>query len=133
MKRKTISDMNKAKSLLEMAQKTFERLKTIDKLKYASNTLEDYYNILHQLMESLSSIKGIKFSGENAHKELIDYISKEFSLPENERIFLQEMRVYRNKISYEGFFVKDEYIKRNEVKIEDIIKFFETKILESFK
>jgi hypothetical protein len=113
-----------------MAQKTHERLNFSNKLNYPSNSLKDYYDIIHQLMESFSSIKGIKFSGENAHKELIDYVSKEFFLSEENKLFLQELRNYRNRVSYEGFFVQEDYLKRNEIKIESLIKLLERKIQE---
>jgi hypothetical protein len=46
-------------------------------------------------MESYSSLREIKFSGENAHKELIDYVCKEIFTPQD-KIFLQELRQFRN-------------------------------------
>jgi hypothetical protein len=79
-------------------------------------------------MESLSCLKGVKFSGENSHKELIDYISTELSFTEENKLFLQELRNYRNRISYEGFFIQEDYLKRNELKMEKLIKLLEEKI-----
>ncbi len=112
-----------------MAKETFERLNSFDKFKYPSNTLDDYYDLLHQLMEALSLKEGIKFQGDNAHKELIDFVSKIISLPEKDRLLLQEIRFYRNKISYEGFFIKRIYIERNQNNLERLISLFENKII----
>lgn len=115
-------DKQKAQSLKSIANITLERLESIDILKYPSNSLEDYYNIIHRLMEAITSLKGIKIKGEGAHQELIDYISKEYSFDESIRLFLQQIRDYRNRISYEGLNIKENYILQNKKKIETIIK-----------
>jgi hypothetical protein len=121
MKRHVKIDKNRAISLKEMARISLDRLNSFDKVKYPSNTLDDYYDILHQLMESISILKGIKFSGDFAHKELIDWICEIFEFNNQDKLFLQSIRNYRNKISYEGFFIKPEFIKQNDKKILDII------------
>ena len=114
-------DKEKAKSLLNMAKISLNRLNEFDKFKYPTNTLTDYYDIIHKLMESLSLLKGIKIKGEGAHQELIDYICKTYKFREPERIFLQELRDYRNRISYEGFNINKNYIQNNISRIEEII------------
>lgn len=122
MKIETMSDRQKSKALLKMAEITLERLNETDKLKYPSNTLDDYYDVIHQLMEALTLLEGIKIKGDGAHSELIDYVCEKYKLEQIKRDFLQQLRNYRNKISYEGFSVKEDYIKRNDFKIEEIIK-----------
>lgn len=122
MKRKISVDKNRALALKKMSGISLERLNAFDKLKYPSNTLDDYYDILHQLMESLSLLNGFKFSGDSAHKELIDWICFYLNFNDQEKYFLQTIRNYRNKISYEGFFVKPNFIKQNDAKILEIIK-----------
>lgn len=122
MKRKVGVDKKKSISLEKMARIILERLNSLDKLKYPSNTLDDYYDILYQLMESVSLLKGIKFYGDYAHKELIDWVCDNFEFNEQEKVFLQMIRNYRNKISYEGFFVKPNFIKQNDEKILEIIE-----------
>ena len=69
-------DKQKARSLKDMADITLKRLKETNIEKYPTNTLADYYSIIRKLMEALTSTEGIKFKGEGAHKELIDYICK---------------------------------------------------------
>lgn len=118
---KVTADKNKARSLLDMAKITLDRLKETDKNKYPANTLTDYYDIIHKIMEALASIYGVKIKGEGAHQELIDYICKKYSINESNRLFLQELRDYRNRISYEGFNINPNYIKANSKKIEEII------------
>ena len=115
-------DPAKSKALLEMAKVSMRRLAEIDGQKYPSNTLTDYYDILHKCMDALVCLEGVKIKGEGAHQELIDYISKRHGLGEAVRRFLQELREYRNRIAYEGFTVTKEYITSNTRRIEDILQ-----------
>src|SRR3989344_5667682 len=108
------SDKQKSKSLKKMAEITLERLKETDTKKYPTNTLTDYYDVIHKLMEALGLLNGIKTKGEGAHQELIDYIAKQYHLDEQDRQFLQQMRDYRNRISYEGFMIHKNYIDLNQ-------------------
>jgi len=121
MKIKKSPDKEKAKSLLEMAKITLNRLSKMDKKAFPSNTVLDYYNILHNLMEALSSIKGIKIKGKGAHYELIKHIYSEYGLDRSSEEFLQQLRELRNRISYEGFFIDKSFIERNDPRIENII------------
>lgn len=121
MKTETRIDKQKSKSLLEMAEITHKRLNETEKLKYPSNTLEDYYDIIHQLMEALTLLEGVKMKGEGAHHELIDFVCEKYNLGNTKRDFLQQLRTYRNRISYEGFSVKADYIERNETRMNEII------------
>jgi hypothetical protein len=130
MKHKITPDKQKSKSLKKMAKTTLERLENTDKLKYPANTLDDYYNVIHYLMEALACLNGIKFKGEKAHFELIEYISKILEFSELEKNFLQELRDFRNKISYEGLSIKKEYVERNQKNISKIINKLERKIEE---
>ncbi|MBN2141786.1 hypothetical protein JW711_00505 [Candidatus Woesearchaeota archaeon] len=114
-------DKGMAKSLAKMADITMERLKTTDKEKYPANTLTDYYDALHKLMEAIALLHGKKTKGEGAHQELIDYIAKTSKLDEQIRQLLQQMREYRNRIHYEGFNINKNYIQLNESKITETI------------
>lgn len=91
-------DLQKASSLKQTAMITYQRLSEIDKEKYPSNTLTDYYEIIRKLMESLNSIEGIKFSGEGAQYEVIEHTCKSYGIKSLYREFLQAMRDYRNRI-----------------------------------
>jgi len=115
-------DKSKSRSLKIMAEITLERLENTDREKYPTNTLNDYYDAIHKLMEAISMLKGIKIKGEGAHQELIDYIAEQYNFDEQTRQFLQQMRDYRNRISYEGFMIHKNYIILNQEKIKNIIK-----------
>ena len=114
-------DKQKSESLKKMAEVTLDRLGKTEIEKYPSNTLLDYYDIIHKLLEAIASKKGVKIKGEGAHQELIDYIAKQHNFDEQTRIFLQQMRDYRNRISYEGFMMNKNYILLNREKIVSII------------
>ncbi len=130
---KTNADKQKAKALYTMAQITLERLDQLDSTKYPTNSLNDYYDIIHKLLEALGAIEGVKTKSEGAHQILIDYICKQHQLGEATRIFLQEMRDYRNRISYEGFTIKPEYITQNKQRIITIINTLTKKTQELLK
>ena len=120
--KKITPDKQKALSLMSMAEKTLERINETDLNLYTSNILKDYYDVIHGLLDAINCLDGIKISGEGAHEKLINHISKIYNLEEVERIFLQELRMYRNRISYEGLFIEPDYINRNKEKILKIIK-----------
>ena len=112
----------KSKSLKKMAEITLERLKETNIEKYPSNTITDYYDVIHKLMEALTLVNGSKIKGEGAHQELIDYIAKKYNFDEQTRQLLQQMREYRNRISYEGFTIHKNYILLNQEKIKTIVQ-----------
>lgn len=115
-------DMAKAKSLRETSIITLSRLKETDIEKYPSNTLKDYYDIIKGLLEALLYIEGVKMKGESAHYETIQYACERYKLGESTRVFLQEMRDYRNRFSYEGFSVQGSYIRLNKKRMDDIVQ-----------
>lgn len=118
---RTARDKEKASVLISMSRTTLERLKQTDKEKYPSNTLTDYYEIIRKLMEALNILDGIKVKGEGAHIEIINLVCKDYNFPESDREFLQQLRDYRNRIAYEGFYVNADYIKLNSKRIEKMI------------
>ena len=100
------SDIAKAKSLIQISKITLDRLNETEMEKYPSNTLKDYYDIIKGLMEALLYLEGVKMKGESAHYETIEHVCEKYKLGEASREFLQGMRDYRNRISYEGFNVQ---------------------------
>lgn len=114
-------DKQKSESLKKMAEVTLERLNKTDIEEYPSNALLDYYDIIHKLVEAFLISEGIKIKGEGAHQELIEYIAKKQLIDKQTERFLQQMRDYRNRISYEGFMVHKNYIQLNKEKIKGVI------------
>lgn len=125
---KIAPDKEKAAALKKMAEITLERLNNTDIEKYPSNTLTDFYDIIHKLLEAVTISKGIKIKGEGAHQELIEYTAKQRVIDEQTRQLLQQMREYRNNIAYEGFTIHKNYIKLNKEKIHQTIKILLQKI-----
>jgi hypothetical protein len=110
-----------AKSLMVMAAVTLERLESTIIEEYPSNSLHDYYGILHKLMEAIASVEGCRFSGEGSHSELIDHICRTYHVKEQERLFLQRLHDYRNRIEYGGFAVRQEYLVSRRSKLNGLV------------
>jgi len=113
----------KTKSILNMVETTLEMIKHIDIAKFSSNITKEYYDIIRELMTVVLLLDGYKTYGEGAHKKLIEYLKanyKEFD--EYEISLIDDLRITRNKIAYDGFFVEKDYIERKINDINKIIK-----------
>jgi len=117
---KITPDGEKAKSMLRMVSLIEERiLSQKDKTKMTSLIIADYYEIIKELITAILLIDGYKTL---SHKDLVDYLKEkcpEFSAYEIS--FLDDLRVLRNRIAYEGFFIEPSYLVRNESQLKDII------------
>ena len=117
---KITPDKQKAESILKMVKTTLEMLKSIDVNKFSSNVIKEYYDIIREMMSIILLLDGYKTFGEGAHKRLIEYIGKNYKEFTNyEVLLIDELRITRNKITYDGFFVQADYIER---KTKDILK-----------
>ena len=113
----------KARSILRMAETTLEMIEQIDSEKFPSNVTKEYYDVIRELTSIILLLDGFKTSGEGAHRKQIEYLEakcREFSSAEI--ALLDDLRITRNKIAYDGFFVKESYIER---KIPDIQRIVE--------
>ena len=120
---KVTPDKEKALSILKMVETTLQMIKQIDKSKFPSNVTKEYYEVIRELMSIILLLDGYKADGEGAHKKQISYLEtnyKEFT--EAETCLIDNLRITRNKIAYDGFFVKENYVDR---KITDILKVIE--------
>jgi len=116
-------DKEKAQSILKMVETTLEMIRRIDKIKFPSNIAKEYYEIIRELISIVLLLDGYKVIGEKAHKRQIEYLEanyKEFG--GTEIVLMDDLRITRNKIAYDGFFVKENYIDR---KLTDILKIIE--------
>ncbi len=119
--RKVKPDKQKALALQIIAKNTLKRLSETNTTTYPTNTLIDYYECIRKLIEAICCLEGVKFDGEEAHKLSINHIHKIKLISESERIFLQDLRNYRNRVNYEGLFINIEFIQENEERIKEII------------
>jgi hypothetical protein len=110
-------DKEKAKSILKMVEMRLELLTTVDHDKFSSPIFADYYEVIKELITVILLLDGFKTL---SHKTLIEYLQKNYKeFSEYEIAFLDDIRIIRNKISYNGFFIKPDYLKR---KKQDILK-----------
>ncbi len=119
MMQKTEKNKEKAFSLIETSKITLKRLKDIGTLNYPTNSLVDYYTVIHSLCEAITYLKGYKFRGEGAHKELIYYVLKNYKSIQ----LIQELRTLRNLAQYEGKQIELGYIEINEDEIKETIEY----------
>jgi hypothetical protein len=112
----------KARSILKMVETTLEMIESIDSDKFPSNVIKEYYEVIRELMTVILLLDGYKTQGEGAHKKLIDYLEQNYKQFRGYEIsLLDDLRVIRNKIAYDGFFVTNEYLERKKKDIMKII------------
>jgi hypothetical protein len=123
---KITPDKEKVRSILKMTSLIEERIKLQDKNKMAALIIVDYYEIIKELITARLLLDGYKTL---SHKELINYISKSSEFNMHEISVLDNLRVLRNRVSYDGFFINPAYLNRNEklfreliVKLKSLIK-----------
>jgi hypothetical protein len=78
--------------------------------QFASLVVEDYYEIIKEILTALMAIDGYKTL---SHEVLIGYL-KEFypEFSDAEIILADELRRLRNRISYGGFFITPDFVER---------------------
>ena len=119
---KITPNKEKAQSILKMVDTTIEMIKVIDVAKFSSNVTKEYYDVIRELISVILLLDGYKTYGEGAHKKLVEYIQsnyKEFN--EYEISLIDDLRIKRNKIAYNGFFVEQGYIERKIKDIQELI------------
>ena len=119
---KITPNKEKAQSILKMVDTTLEMIKVIDVEKFSSNVTKEYYDVIRELLSIILLLDGYKTYGEGAHKKLVEYLEanyKEFN--EYEISLIDDLRITRNKIAYDGFFVDKSYIERKIKDIQEII------------
>ena len=115
-------DKEKAKSILKMADTTINMIKVIDMAKFSSNLTKEYYDVIRELISVVLLLDGYKTYGEGAHKKLVEYIKSKYGeFDEYEILLIDDLRITRNKIAYDGFFVDKSYIEQKIKGINKII------------
>ena len=131
---KVTPDKERAKSIMKMADTTLELVKTVDADRFSSNVLKDYYDVIRELLSITLLLDGLKTQGESAHKKLIEYVGRAYTLfTEHELSLIDDLRIVRNKIAYDGFFVPSDYLPRNKKAIETVIDKLKRLVNEKLK
>ena len=117
---KITADKERARSMLKMTSLIEERIKIQDKKKMTALIIADYYEIAKELTTAILLVDGYKTL---SHKDLIDYLKDKYSqFNANEISQLDDLRILRNRVTYEGFFIEASYLTRNESLFKGIIK-----------
>ena len=117
---KITSDKEKARNILKMVSLIEERIKKQERERMAALIIVDYYEIIKELITAILLIDGYKTL---SHKDLIDYLKgKYLEFTKHELSVLDDLRILRNRVAYEGFFVEPSYLDRNESLFRTIIQ-----------
>lgn len=110
-------DFEKVTGLVKVAKARIKALKQI-KIDEQTSTIiiEQYYESIKELLTALLLANGKKSKN---HEKLIEYFKKHYDYKYESQI-IEELRKYRNKINYEGIFVKPEYLKKNKLEFNHI-------------
>ena len=115
-------DIEKARSMLKMAENREETIELLKKTNFPTILVENYYEIVKELASAIFLLKGRTFIGTYAHKELISELETFNELDKGQIFLADNLRTLRNGSMYYGKQVEGEYIKNNEQKIKSLIK-----------
>lgn len=116
---KITPDKERVKSILEMVLLIEERIEVQDKIKFVSLIISDYYEIIKELMTAFILLKGYKTL---SHIELINYLKDKCSeITSGEIELIDKLRVFTNRINYEGFKIPLNYLESNKSDYKKII------------
>jgi len=128
---KITPDKERARSILKMISLIENRIKKEDKEEMAALIISDYYEVIKELITAILLVNGFKTL---SHKDLFEYLEENYSqFTSNDFSILDSLRVLRNRISYEGFFVDLSYLTRNEFLFKEIITKLKETLISSLK
>lgn len=96
----------------------------------ASIIAADYYEVIKELLTALLLKYGLKSDN---HECLISFFKNKYPKYQYEIQTIHQLKNIRNRVSYEGIFVKKEYIKTNKLEFEHIIDLLNKLIEENEK
>jgi len=125
---KVNTDTEKIKSIIRMCD---IRLKIVKQIKINQETASviayDYYEIIKELLTSLLLKNGLKSDN---HECLISFFKQNFPKYGYEANIIHQLKDVRNRVSYDGIFVKKEYVETNKLEFQHIIDLLK-KLLET--
>lgn len=127
---KVTPDKEKAKSMLKLIKSRKEFVSSIDSKKFPTNAAENYYEIMKELAATILLVDGQKTTGEYAHKEMIEELSKHEEVEDGEITLMNDLRIKRNKSSYEGKEIDASYLENKKDKIVLIIEKLENLLVK---
>jgi len=116
--KKVEPDLERVKSIVKMSK---VRLKVLRNIKLDDETASviatDYYEVIKELLTALLLKDGLKSDN---HECLISYFKYNYNY-EYETKVIHKLKNVRNRVSYDGVFVKKDYISMNKLEFEHII------------
>jgi hypothetical protein len=114
--RRTSPDKSRARFLIDEAGTTLEGLKErVEKIgineKNANSIIKDCYDIIMELIRAKLLLDGYNSSGQYSHEAEVSYILG-LKISENEVVFLNELRYFRNSVTYYGKILNKEYAEK---------------------
>lgn len=117
--RKVSVDEERIKSMVKMSENELDIIKDIPlSEKSASKLAKDYYEIIKELMVALLLCYGLKSSN---HECLVSFLKENYSDKEYEIKIIHKLKNIRNRVSYDGYFVSEDYIEENKLEFKHII------------
>lgn len=110
----------KIKSIIKMCDIRLKMLNNADlDNETASVIAADYYEIIKELLVALLIKNGLKSDN---HECLISFFKEKFPNLDYETNIIHNLKNVRNRTTYDGVFVKKDYINSNKLEFEHIIK-----------
>lgn len=118
--KKVNPDNEKIKSIIKMCD---IRLKVLKQIKIdeetASVIASDYYEVIKELLTALLLKNHLKSDN---HECLISFFKQNFPEYGYEVKIIHQLKDIRNRVSYDGIFVKKDYIETNKLEFQHIIE-----------
>ncbi len=125
---KITPDKERAKSILKMVNLIEERIGLQDRERMCALIVSDYYEIIKELLTALLLVDGYKTL---SHKDLIEYVEKNYKqFTGHEISLMNNLRILRNRVVYEGLFIDSSYLERNESSVKKIIEKLKKQVRE---
>jgi hypothetical protein len=113
---KITKDERRAKALKDMAKDRFSKMSSLGE---PYRIIEEYYEIIKELLTSFMYLQGFKTL---SHKALVEFSAKNIkALSSKDLSLIDELRIKRNNIVYYGERITQEFLKSREEKIKEII------------
>jgi|SRR3989338_745531 len=114
--RKSYPDKPRAKFLIKEPENSLEGLKERIRIigindKNANSIIKDCYDIIMELTRARLFLDGYFSSGNYAHEAEISYLIK-LGFLENEISFVNDLRYFRNSVTYYGKILNKEYAQK---------------------
>ena len=105
-----------------MAEETLNFISDCNAIRHPTHVAKEYYDAIRNLIAACLLLKGYAAQGEGAHKELIESLPLHYpTFTQKELVFIDELRIIRNRIAYDGFFVTRDYLERRILPFNEVI------------